>query len=409
MPNGKFMKFKIKIICTAIIIIIIGISLFHKIKYAPKVINPNVDIKVGSSKFELVETNMIAFLMDSVTSPSDVQYFEFFIDSKKNQYLTLLNSSRLKIYFYNLSTGLQTHSISLENYGFTMNDKVQGFHFINDDSLFVYGYNSYKLSLLNLKTGIIFSKTLVTDDNDNQYNIYPYISTRTPIIFDRKRNELYLTGVSSDEGGTYSNDQLRRILVNFNINGGIVQEYVRYPKFYWGKNWGGAGGFRQTFIEQNNKSEIALSFMADHYIRVFNQITKTVKRMYAGSKYIDTIESLPYSTNYFDFINSYDIYRYYLGTASYSVIKYDKYRNVYYRIAELPNPHPEITSFQGRYKNKSVIILDSAFNKVGETLLPNYILDINNSFISPEGFNIKEFDKIDSDTLKFHILKLKSR
>ena len=78
----------------------------------------------------------------------------------------------------------------------------------------------------------------------------------------------------------------------------------------------------------------------------------------------------------------------------YGNLLYDRYRNVYYRIAyPRTTIEKEVRPFEllayGR-KNFSTIILDKEFNKIGETLFPDYTYSAKGMIILEDGLYISD-------------------
>ena len=102
--------------------------------------------------------------------------------------------------------------------------------------------------------------------------------------------------------------------------------------------------------------------------------------------------------------------------SNYGNLLYDKYRDVYYRIAF---PQTEIEDKQintmelMRYGRKvfSIIILDNQFNIIGETLFPAYTYNSNLIFIREDGIYISNSHfmnpEFSDDILSFHKFELK--
>lgn len=99
---------------------------------------------------------------------------------------------------------------------------------------------------------------------------------------------------------------------------------------------------------------------------------------------------------------------------NYGNLIYDKYRNVYYRIAypkteiEKGVRGLELRSY-GR-KLFSIIILDKNFNIIGETLFPKYTYNSNLVFIHKDGLYISDSHYLNpefsDDVLSFKCFKL---
>jgi hypothetical protein len=77
----------------------------------------------------------------------------------------------------------------------------------------------------------------------------------------------------------------------------------------------------------------------------------------------------------------------------YGNLVYDKYRNVYYRIAYPGGEMEEDVNYLEIYrtgrKKFSIIILDENLNVVGETLFPEYTYMSNVLFIDENGLHIR--------------------
>ncbi|GHT70444.1 hypothetical protein AGMMS50239_38830 [Bacteroidia bacterium] len=102
------------------------------------------------------------------------------------------------------------------------------------------------------------------------------------------------------------------------------------------------------------------------------------------------------------------------GTPCYGNMIYDKYRNIYYRLAypkvELEDgvDYISLTS-QGR-KKFSIIILDEKFNIIGETLFPEYTYNSTVLFVHQDGLyicnNHPKNPEFNEDILSFQCFEL---
>lgn len=373
---------------------------FRNMKYTEvvKVYN-NTSLNIPQIEFDA--TLCKSFKMDSLTEPSNIRYLETYSDSLDNrEYLTFLNPDINTIYIYDLMTTELKRKINLSIYGFNMASKIQGYHMLNKDSLLVYSYKDAKLSLLSLKSGVVLSKTIGNKFGSNIETVHPFVSTRTPLLFAENKN-VYLSGFSTDEGGAGKEDKNRNTVALFSLSSGDLNYGVHYPKQYWGVNWGGGGGLRQVFTDLMH-DKLLVSFMADHNVYLFSKDLTSVDTVYFGSQNIKEIFSMNYSTLYFEFIPFYKVYDYYLTTPNYSIIKYDKYRGLLYRIAE----HPELFKVDGILKKKkSVMVMNNNFKLLGEWQLPNLKYDINEMLVTKDALLLRK--KGDSDeVLSFCELKM---
>lgn len=381
------MKRNALIVVSVLILSIVGWLLFIRFKFNDVVVVVNE--KVSSGEVKKVEPiRSVKFELDSITIPESVNYVQLVVAKNGRKKITFLNTEADVIYVYDWNSGELENRVSLDRYGFTHEQKIQGYYFINEDSVLLFSYQYSKLSLVSLQNGLIYAQSLGDQVFASLETVFPYVSGRTPMVYDEKDRTVYLTGFMSDEGGNAEFDKERKVLSKVCLRNAKKNSFLAYPKFYWGINWGGGGGMRQVFFDFNaDERMLVISFMASNYLTLVDENGGFIKDVKASSDLVDTISSLPYSAAYFDFIDMWDIYNYYLTSACYTIVKYDPLRHVYYRIAELPMDkdkyYREIKS-----KRKVVIIMDKDFFKISECLLPDDS-DINLSFISDDGVYIK--------------------
>ncbi len=358
-----------------------------------------------SGDLELIKSDEISFDLDSLTAPENIGYYQYYNDKRHSSFLAFMNSDMDAIYCYDPHTFQKINIISLQEYGFEHNDKIQGFYFINTDSVFVYSYRNANLTLISISRGRLLSKNIMDVINLDRTGVYPYVSTRSPLLYDSKSAKIYMSGFYADEGGTIEVDRERRNIAAFDLKEGTVEYSVKYPSFYWGVNWGGGGGFRQSLFEIA-RNKIVISFMADHNLTLIDPVTNSEKIFYAGSKYFDLIGSMNYPSNLLSFLNEYKVYDYYCSQGSYAGVKYDSYNHVYYRIAELPMTKVDWSTGKTPQKRKSIIIIDSNLVKRGEVLMPLGKYDMNSMYISEDGLIVRNNSDANSNKLAFTIFKL---
>ncbi|MDJ1505773.1 DUF4221 family protein [Xanthocytophaga agilis] len=335
--------------------------------------------------------------LDSLTVPEAIDYYQVFhshISGKK--YLTFLNRENRMIYYYDLAGGNLIKVLSLEQFGFKKGDRIQGYSILNEDSVFVYDYKSSTLSLISILKGKLMSRDMVDKVNLGQQSVWPSPFTNRPILWDKTKSELYLAGNFSNEGGMFGSDKVRNNIVRFNYQSGTVDRLVHYPTFYWGGNWGGGGGLRQIFYDQNSeKSLLIISFMADPFLTAYNTQNGQIEKHYAASRYIPHIKSMDYSPIYYEFLDKLTKIEYYFKTPCYTSVIFDPYRHVYYRFAELAAKQFDRSQPLYSHKQKSIIILNRHFDKIGEILLPQSNYDANNFFVDRDGLYLLK--KLETD------------
>jgi hypothetical protein len=261
------------------------------------------------------------------------------------------------------------------------------------DSIFVLDQWHFKIFIINRKGEKIDSFSLVNKKEDRHIHPSPNLSTETPMSF--SMGNLILTGVSLGEYVDES-DTNRPVIIKYDTRTKFQENLVSFPEIYQGANWGGAN-YRFVYSSFVNPYTMLLSFPADHFIYKVNVFSKQIDKYYGGSKYFDTIQSLNKGKNYKDKSR---INEFFTTNPSYSSIVFDKYRNMFYRIADLPIRHYQEGVKAQSIKQFSIIILDSNFNKIGETLLPHLMYSRIAFFVSRDGLNFKKYDH-DDDHITF--------
>ena len=133
---------------------------------------------------------------------------------------------------------------------------------------------------------------------------------------------------------------------------------------------------------------------------------KQVRWHNGKSRYLKSIRPRVYEANGFDWLRESK------GGPKYHNIMYDKYRDVYYRIAEFPYEFKANESPFDDPKGRefSVIVFDKDFNIIGETKFPGNKYFYKMSFVGRDGLYISENNlanpEFDENKLVFACFKL---
>ena len=163
-----------------------------------------------------------------------------------------------------------------------------------------------------------------------------------------------------------------------------------------------------TYDYNYKDDRLVCSFIESDSIMVTDDLS-TVKWYNAKSRFLDSM--IPYINDPTEDV--YDLIRK-EEKPKYWHLMYDKYRDVYYRFAEMPcelaeneDPYDE---FAPRAREFSVIILDKDFNIIGETKFPGSKYFYKMSFVGRDGLYISENNlanpEFDEDKLVFACFKL---
>lgn len=361
---------------------------------------PNMNKNKYSSNYTIEREILREFRLDDETSYL-INYFQ--IIDEGAPILAFTNSYNNSIYFYDYENQEYIKKIKYEKEGQNGVSSMQAFLYLNDDSIFVYSYNTNILSLTNSDAKVLNNYMLYEAplEMPEIINPSPYVQTSTPL----KKIGDYIVCMGFISGETsYETTSNRPVACIVDLNDETIKNMINYPKQYTKYNWGGGFTYRMPYYDVNNNGEIVVSFAAEHDIHVYSILNSTENNYYAGSNKIDKISSFdqPKDTP----IDEDKAWYWYMTNASYENVLYDKYNNLYYRIARLPLNNFKIKEV-GNKKPIRVIILDENLNYKGEVGLDeNKPFTLNNSFVTKEGLNI-QVRTDDDDKLTFYVYSFK--
>ena len=182
-------------------------------------------------------------------------------------------------------------------------------------------------------------------------------------------NTVFMVGSCLGEGDYKKGDRPQGI--KYNLGSGKYKYFMDQPEEYYSKNWGGLY-YKQSFMTGNGSDEYIFSFPAIHDLIIYNSTTNKRKRVCAGSSKIEEIKPFSKSKTNSPSIKD-ELVKYYFTNPSYSCVSFDKKNNLYYRMADFPNPKfGQTNEFN---KPHSIIILSEEFKFMGETFLDkkNYL------------------------------------
>ena len=248
---------------------------------------------------------------------------------------------------------------------------LNGFHIKSMDSIFTVG--GYVISLVDGDGKPYFQHNLAKENDGLAAT--PQINNGASIV--EHEGEIYINtapDISTLEPRSFGGKQAIKIL---DLESKSVTTELEYPEAY---RKGAFGPNYASFYQAFNPSafDLVFSFPADHnlYVAKVNDI-ENIKSYWGGSKFIQSINPMERK---FPDNDDYEYYtRYFVQNPSYGHIYYDKYRELYYRVAYRPVTEERYADGV-RWKPKSLIVFDKDLNRRGEVELPE---DTNPSGIEP--------------------------
>lgn len=347
-----------------------------------------------------VFNNEYIFVEDSLLIKSN----KFFVSSKfsyiedgDKEILFFGCLSNQKFYSYNLQSNI------VDTINPITNDnpiEFKDFYSINNDSIVLMDRKPYVFHLMDAK-GVIFQTfDLRLVENMTEHAPAPYARSCNPVLY--FNNNLCFCGYL---GGEYEDENFenRPVMIFYNPQNKNIKMGLNYPQIYKDYNWAGLQ-FRRVFNSYNTiNNKIILSFPASHNIYAYSYKNDECKVYSAGSKYIMNILPFSKKKEWFGSFAKQDYEMYYYKTPSYSELYYDKYRDLYYRIAELSNNKFSYSDLETYTKQKSIIIIDKNFNYVGEKLIKENFYP-QSIFVSKRGLNIVMPTNINDTIMRIKLL-----
>ena len=235
-----------------------------------------------------------------------------------------LNSTENAIYLHDFPSGEIRRIIHFERQGDQGVGQLEGYTFLNEDSIYVYSRQKRLLALAD-SSGRVRARYPLTfpDASAELIRPIPTVSTPQPMLIGSEALTLvgYLNGEFAEE-----QPGNRPVQIQFSLRDSSLRFGVSYPAFYNGHNWFGAHMRHVYATADAERQHLVYSFPADHYLQVYTADGHSARSVYAGSRAIDAI----LSTTKHWFYDKSARFRYYATTPSYASIIFDPYRELYY-------------------------------------------------------------------------------
>jgi hypothetical protein len=358
------------------------------------------------SKIELHVGEIKKFPLDSLTAPRG-EYTQIFVDDKGNRNFTFLNKNNNSVYFYDYDNLKFLKKITFNEQGF--NEKVTpiAYYIKSIDSIYVYNISNFNLMLAN--SDGVYYKRISLIGNKTLKNVpswifsYPQYFPRTSVPFLATSNELLLTGQYMEPIPDSIINKFKFIAhVDYGLN--KVNYSNTYPVKIFGSNYNWDESFNECYVDlAGGNNKLVISFPASHDLYISNLNTNSYTQIYGGSNIANTIASASIKETSREkrvaHVIKYD---------AYGAIKYDRYRNVYYRFLRKGIPNATIKTEMDD-KPIIVIVMDGDFKYLGETQIGTsrnwYLQD---TFVTKEGLNIEYIENIlDENYLTLKVLKIR--
>lgn len=330
------------------------------------------------SGFNLVETDkQLSFELDSNTKN---ELFSYSVYSEGNEtYFVFQAPGCNRILFYDLNTQKKKFEIDPFIEGNNGVGLVNGYFIHNLDSIYIPNFNLKEISLIDKKCTVADKYTYEKDENGLELSVSSFSSAYLKQA-EKIGRDLYLY---SGPNRFVEKDPVT-IKLNMDTHKVTALPFC-YPEYPGSDTKLKKYGLETAFSRCFDGEKFIYSFYYDENIYVASIDHQSIQKIPIKSKFFDKVilpGELTAQPNEF------------CEKPWYGNLLYDKYRNVYYRIA-----YPKATIEKhirpmellgyGR-KNFSIIILDEKFNILGETLFPDYTYNSKIMLILKDGLYISD-------------------
>lgn len=351
--------------------------------------------RIGTEMFTMELGKEKSLMLDSMTT-------------QETNYLQCLDGNRIALYnqpahticVFNIEGGDEIEKIQLHKEGPNSVRGIQGFYYDSSDSIWLYQSWEKNLVLVNSK-GEVIDKRNIQDkiaETSLRENLSAAPFPLTDMPMQKVDNLFILQGMNGPE----VIDGFRPACsILYDISADTVGIKNEYPSVYGdhsklNEHW---GTFSYRAVPYTlNKNKMVLSFPAADEIYIYDLKSGKKESYFAGT-------SLKTEMNPIAGTSKSQLQKHYLDQLQYAGVFYDKYHDLYYRLAILPISDYDINDEKTQNKPLSVIILDSNFEKVGEFNLGIGRYKYRNVFISEKGLHLNVYSEND-DYLKFITLKV---
>ena len=313
-----------------------------------------------------------------------------YLEEENDELFLALNKRKKSIYVYNLNTKELEDKINLpvkEKYS------IADFYAVNLDSIYFIPEYTFKIGVLsNRKEKSYFfdldiSKILELNDKFNLGKIMEFAPTKIASLI-IKNDKLLIPNMVNPNGDLSK----QRPLFVFDLTSDdivINAEIGRYPEKFI-KQGKTIFPFHMISFCRNENEQTICNFMIDDTLYVYGEGNSSNPQKFScKSEYVSDLPE-PISINKSSNTN---INKKMIENSFYQGIYYDKYRNVYYRIAKLKQDYKDDEGYINKDNFKySIMVINQDFEVCAEQIFNHKDYLSNSLLVSKKGILLKKPD-----------------
>ena len=359
----------------------------------------------------LIEAKKIVLPVDENTYYLSKSMFQFEENGKEYLQFGNFEKKQHEILIYDIESQSLHKRIPLEKEGPKGVPAIYGcIPYFDSKTILVSQHNVGRISIIDGEGNVVRKYNMRQSEDGNKFLVdgrfgisffYTPSFTRDSIVY--FKNGFFIQRMNRNVWKTIP------MFNSLNLkNGRIGTSSIHYPDIFEDDVKVPAGGGYVFTYDYNYKQErLACSLTGYDSIMVTDDLKQV--RWYNGkSRYLESVRPRVYDANDSNWLNESK------GGIKYHNIMYDKFRDVYYRIAEFPY---EFNANESAFDDPngrefSIIIFDKDFNIIGETKFPGNKYLYKMSFVGRDGLYISENNEanpeFDEDKLVFACFKLEN-
>jgi|GEM_PF-4173867 len=367
-------------------------------------------LHVFENKVEFNLDRKVKFPLDSLTSSSK-RSIKYLMSDEGKEFLYSLNQNINAIEIFDIEFQKWVRRIRLPVQGPNGVGALSYILPINKDSLITLS-SAQQLSIITSQGKVLdrFGPFFNRETGEGAYVLA--LGEVSPIY--RQGKVYFFTTAGYDtyiDESTSNNLSNEKNLMILDLKSRKVEYRMKFPETYLNSNglWGDHYYAVKYHDFNPTTGDFVLSLPADQnvYVTDYNEQYKPV---YAGSEHFDQIAPF-YKWKNLSRLSSEDEAKDFALNPSYQNIKYDRFRDVFYRVVELPYTEEELETSSDAFigiKRWSLVTLDSNFTKIGEKKMPENLL-AGSFLIIKEGLLIYDYieNKNDEDNLNYSLFEVK--
>ena len=355
---------------------------------------------------DLIETHKLTLPVDENTYYMSKSMFQFEENNKEYLYFGNFQKRQYEILIYDLEAQNLYKRIPLLKEGPNGVPNVSGCKpFEDSNTYFLFQHHLRRLSIINDQGELLryypvkLPEGQFTHCNDGWSYFYNPSFCVDSIVY-------FYHGLNKAQMKTHEWKDVSMFTYLNMKNGEVGPLPIHYPSIFDHDVENPAGGFKFSYDYNYEQNKLVCSFTGYDSLMVSDDLQNV--RWYNGkSRYMESIRPILYEAS--GGIQSLAKLK---ERGKYHNLMYDRYRDVYYRIAELPYEFKQNESpfDDPRGREFSIIIFDKDFNIIGETKFPGNKYFYKMSFVGRDGLYISENNlanpEFDEDKLVFACFKL---